>query len=184
MFMLYALVLGLICGLLLGGQVERIGNARLRWLPAIAAALIVQALLFGPLQGLLQPADPVGIAAHVLSSAVVLVAVLVNVRLPGLALLAAGAAMNLAAIIANGGVMPASDAALATLGWTGEPSEFSNSAFVENPALPWLTDIFALPRWLPFANVFSIGDVLISLGVGVFIVRSMGRPSARSASVR
>ena len=41
---------------------------------------------------------------------------------------------------------------------------FSNSAVLENPALAPLTDIFALPPWLPFANVFSIGDVLIGSG--------------------
>ena len=33
------------------------------------------------------------------------------------------------------------------------------------PRLAPLTDIFAMPRWLPFANVFSVGDVLIGVGV-------------------
>jgi hypothetical protein len=35
--------------------------------------------------------------------------------------------------------------------------------------------VFVLPRPLPFANVFSIGDVLIGLGAVVFLVRSMRR---------
>jgi hypothetical protein len=42
-----------------------------------------------------------------------------------------------------------------------------------DPALRPLTDIFALPAWLPFANVFSIGDVLIGLGVVVVIALGM-----------
>ena len=39
-----------------------------------------------------------------------------------------------------------------------------------------LTDIFALPTWVPFANVFSVGDVLIAAGVVVVIVAAMRRP--------
>ena len=38
-------------------------------------------------------------------------------------------------------------------------------------------DIFALPSWLPFANVFSIGDVLIGLGIVAAIVIAMRRPA-------
>ena len=40
-------------------------------------------------------------------------------------------------------------------------------------ALRPLTDIFALPGWLPGANVFSLGDVLIGVGVAVVIALGM-----------
>ena len=68
--------------------------------------------------------------------------------------------------------MPASAAALASLGGTA-PTVYSNSAVVAHPALEPLTDIFALPRVLPFANVFSVGDILIALGVVVVLVFAM-----------
>jgi hypothetical protein len=42
-----------------------------------------------------------------------------------------------------------------------------------DPALWPLTDIFALPNWLPAANVFSIGDVLIGVGVAAVIALGM-----------
>jgi len=77
--------------------------------------------------------------------------------------------------------MPASPDALARLGAT-VGSGYSNSREVTAPALAPLTDIFALPAWLPFANVFSIGDVLIGAGVAVAIVAAMRR--ARSVMVR
>jgi hypothetical protein len=32
-----------------------------------------------------------------------------------------------------------------------------------------------LPAWVPFTNVFSIGDVLIALGVVIVIVSAMRR---------
>ena len=33
--------------------------------------------------------------------------------------------------------------------------------------------MFALPAWLPFANVFSVGDVLIGIGVAATIALAM-----------
>ena len=68
--------------------------------------------------------------------------------------------------------MPASAAAMAFLGKAANPG-YSNSAVVESPALAPLTDIFALAAVVPFANVFSIGDVLISLGIAVVIAGAM-----------
>ena len=65
---------------------------------------------------------------------------------------------NLAAIVANGGYMPADPGAIAALGQATR-TRYSNSVVVDHPALRPLTDIFALPPWVPFANVFSIGDV-------------------------
>ena len=35
-----------------------------------------------------------------------------------------------------------------------------------HPRLGFLGDVFAIPAGFPLANVFSIGDVLIVLGVG------------------
>ena len=68
--------------------------------------------------------------------------------------------------------MPADPAALTALG-AAHPTAYSNSTIVPDPVLAPLTDIFALPTWVPFSNVFSIGDVLIGIGVGVVIVTAM-----------
>src|SRR6185503_20758022 len=113
-----------------------------------------------------------GMPVYVASTALVLVVVVRNARVPGLALVAAGAASNLAAIVANGGYMPASAGALAALG-KSISAGYSNSALVPAPALAPLTDVFAMPRWVPFANVFSIGDVMICVGVAVAVTALM-----------
>ena len=93
-------------------------------------------------------------------------------RIPGMPLLAIGAISNLAVIVANGGFMPTTAQALAA---TGHPVivGYSNSAILEHPRLGFLTDVFALPAWLPMANVFSIGDLLIGTGVAWIIVVAM-----------
>ena len=108
------------------------------------------------------------------STLVVVAAVLRNLDLPGIWLVVLGAICNMAAIASNGGYMPATPEALASLGKTA-PTIYSNSAVVASPNLPWLIDRFALPRGLPFANVFSVGDVLLATGVFVLLVVVMRR---------
>jgi hypothetical protein len=73
--------------------------------------------------------------------------------------------------------MPVDAGALTALGRV-PGTVYSNSALVPHAVLAPLTDIFALPSWLPFANVFSVGDVLIAIGVGVVISAAMRRGSA------
>jgi hypothetical protein len=59
--------------------------------------------------------------------------------------------------------MPASKAALAAAGRMPR-SGFVNSAYQPGAHLRFLGDVFDVPRSLPLANVFSIGDVTIVIG--------------------
>jgi len=174
MFILYAIPLGIIAGYLLGGRLERLGTIRFRWAPLALLGLAVQVALFTePLASSVGEAGP---PIYVASTALVLVAVLRNLDIPGVAIVALGAAANLLAIVANGGFMPADPDALASIG--GIAPGYSNSSVVADPALEPLTDIFAIPAWVPFANVFSVGDVLIGIGVALTIAIGMrvGQP--------
>jgi hypothetical protein len=109
---------------------------------------------------------------YVASTAAVLVAVIRNLRVPGMVLVALGALSNLAAVVANGGVMPTTPTALAAAG-LAPTDAFSNSAVLADPRLAPLTDIFAIPAGLPLANVFSVGDVLIALGIPLVVAFGM-----------
>jgi hypothetical protein len=173
-FILYAIPLGIVGGYLLGGRLERLGGVRFRWAPLALLGLAIQIALFSdPLANIVGDAGP---ATYVASTLAVLVAVLGNLGIPGLTIIAIGATSNLAAILANGGYMPADPGAVAAVG--GIAPGYSNSSVVAEPALAPLTDIFATPAWLPFSNVFSIGDVLIGIGVAVTIAMGM-RPITR-----
>ena len=55
------------------------------------------------------------------------------------------------------------------------PGAHTNSVVVDHPVLQPLTDIFAIPAGVPLANVFSIGDVLIGVGIVVVIAAAMRR---------
>ncbi len=173
MFILFAVPVGLVLGFLMGGRLDRLSEIRFAWAWLAIVGLAVQILLFStPVGGSFR--GGVGEAIYVASTGLVLIAVWRNLRVPGLTLVALGAISNLAAIVANGGVMPTTPGALAAAGL--DPLDgFSNSSVVHDPALAPLTDIFAMPPWLPFANVFSIGDVLIALGIVVVIAVGMRR---------
>ena len=43
--------------------------------------------------------------------------------------------------------------------------DFNNSGILAHPQLAWLGDVLAVPAGVPLANVFSIGDVLILVGL-------------------
>jgi hypothetical protein len=172
MFMLYAFAVGVLVGKLMGGSLARLDQIRVRWAALAVSGLLVQVVLFfGPVA---ERVGPLGTPIYVGSTALVLVVVVRNLAIPGLALVAVGALSNLVAITANGGQMPASPEAMAFLGKTVHAG-YSNSAVVGAPVLAPLTDVFALPPFLPFANVFSVGDVLIGLGVAAVIVTAMRR---------
>ena len=178
MFILYAIPVGIVAGYLLGGRMDRLARVRFRWAPLALLGLAAQVALFSdPLAEAVSEAGP---AIYVASTALVLVAVLRNLDIPGVAIVALGAASNLVAILANGGYMPADAGALAAIG--GIEAGYSNSSTVANPALAPLTDIFAIPAWVPFANVFSVGDVLIGIGVAVTIAIGMRGNRAAAAA--
>jgi hypothetical protein len=170
MFMLYALAIGIGVGFLLGGRLGRLGAIEFRWVPLALAGLAVQVALFST--PLTDAVGSLGPPLYVGSTAAVLLVVLRNIEIRGLWIVAIGAISNLAAIVANGGYMPADPAALASLPDFTAPS-YSNSTVLADPALRPLTDIFAMPAWMPSANVFSVGDVLIGVGVAVTIIAAM-----------
>lgn len=176
MLLLYAVALGLTIGLVSGGRLSALAGTTVRLWPVALIGLLFQVLLFSsPLAAVVGRLGP---SLYVVSTTLVLMALIVNLRRPGFALIMVGALLNFAVIIVNGGQMPASPDALAAL--TGVPllptTAFSNST-VALPGTPlwFLGDIFVLPRPMPLANVFSVGDVLIGLGGALFVVRTMHR---------
>lgn len=117
----------------------------------------------------LLPAFPesAGRGLHLLTFAAAAVFIWSNRRIPGTTLIALGAGLNVAAIALNGGTMPASSWAWRTAGLPLPADGFTNSTLTQSARLEWLGDVFAIPRGWPLANVFSIGDVVIIVGVCV-----------------
>lgn len=157
---------------LTGGELRRLGSLPLRhlWVPPVA--IVAQTVAIDGIPQLVGLASVLHLATYVL-----LVWWLWRHRdVGGLWLLGAGGIANFLAISTNGGFMPASPDAMATAGLATSEG-FSNSAATTDAPLWFLGDVFALPSWFPLANVFSVGDVLLLVGLA-WLVHSASRGGA------
>lgn len=150
---------------LLGGKLSRLGTIRLRAWWTIVASLVIQVFLIEVFAGSF--GGVVSATIHLLSYGLAIMFVWHNRHVVGMGIMVFGGMLNLVAIAANGGVMPAQLDALETAGIITDSPEFENSAPVEDAKLWFLGDIFAIPQGIPFANVFSVGDVILVLGGGI-----------------
>jgi Family of unknown function (DUF5317) len=160
---LFASVLAVLSAALLGGRLSQLVRVRLRasWLPL--AALLLQLVILQVVEG---GPRPLLVSIHILTYVMAAAFIWLNRAVPGLLLVAAGALSNGVTIALNDGTLPASAAAMAAAHVDKDPTLFLNSGTVAHPVLGFLGDMFAWPAPMPFANVFSIGDVLIVLGAG------------------
>jgi hypothetical protein len=165
-FLLAVVILSAVTVRPAGGSLSALGHVRLRYAPAIFAALAIQIAIVSVAPG----GSPwLHRALHIASYALAAVFVVANRRIAGMRILGFGATLNLVAILANNGVMPASRSALRTAGKLTSSTDFVNSAAVAHPRLLFLGDILPVPRSVPLANVYSIGDVCIAIGVAIAI---------------
>lgn len=163
-------LLGVLTVPLAGGRLSMLATLRLRQVWAVWASIVIQVLITVGGDHV-----PVGgaKALHMISYVLSAWCLWSNRHLPGVWVVCIGGGMNLMAIVANGGSMPATDWAWRTSGLdVATAGQFQNSAVSSGSPLWMLGDVFAVPRGWPFANVFSLGDVVIVVGLLVLVHRS------------
>lgn len=176
MFIFLILLAAILIALFRGGSLMRFAELEIRWSGVIIAGFLLQVLVFSDFwqtHNTLRPFTPL---AYLASLALLLIALLLNRHIPGIVLLGLGFLSNSIAIAANGGFMPASPSALTIAGLPPlAPGQTSNNSIGmgADTQLWFLGDIFAIPRSLPFPNIFSIGDVLIAIGAVYLILKVM-----------
>lgn len=179
MIFLLAAACGLALGYALGGRVRNLAGVPHRLVLLIWLALALQiglTLASGPL-------DRAEVRFSIVLVSYLLIAawLLLNLRDPrvpriGILLIAGGWLLNLLVIAANGG-MPVSRAALRRAG--SDPSVdieeghlFKHVPADDDTSLYFLADIIPVP---PIENVVSIGDIVLILGIIVFIASAMAK---------
>jgi hypothetical protein len=154
-----AVAVGLLVGLASGGNWRRLGDLRIRWW-----AIFLVAIGLRVAAGLLASTE-VARAIYVVSLFALVAVAIRNLALRGAPLIAAGIAANAAVISMNGGAMPVSVDAIARAGVRAPSDPLHEVTASASP----LGDVIPIPP----LGVYSIGDVLLALGVFVLIVWTM-----------
>jgi len=179
---LTALVIGATVGYLSGGRLRNLEHLALvkPWL--VLASLGLQVVAFSPVGETL--GQPATVALHFVSYGLLVWFVVLNRSRLGVVIAGVGLGLNLVVIAANGGFMPASRAALKLAGVAYSGQTHNNSGVSgAGTHLSFLGDVFATPAWVPAANVFSVGDLLIVAGIVILLVVAMRGSHAVVADV-
>jgi len=187
---LFALVAaaGVALGWARGGRLVDLQTVRLReaWLVPLAVVPQLLLVFLPPQDGV----EPLRLAIPI-STVVLAWFVLANLHLTGMWLVLAGLALNLAVVVANGGLMPTNQQALAGAGMAagfGLTPDHPGTRLpkTKDTVLPlaqtrlWpLSDTLVSPP-LPRRHVMSVGDLLIGAGTTLAIAGGMRRRVRRA----
>ncbi len=173
------LIFALVLGKLRGGKFKSLGRVRINnWWLFLMAFVIEFGAVFAVSAGI----EIVGryrMYLHILSYLVLFAGVMSNREYPSMWIIFLGSLLNFVVIAINGGAMPISLEGLHRTGLDNYVQIINagglatHQALTASTKLAFLADIIVLPKPYPFAKVMSIGDVLICLGVIIFVQRAM-----------
>ncbi len=179
MFLIGAVIIGVVLGYLLRGRIINLSSLRLRawWLVVVAMAIQFSIFPLFSERALIQYLTT---ELHLLSYGLLFLFFVINYRICALLILAVGAISNLVVISVNSGRMPSSARALACAGQADIADKLVRNGVVgnivlmgRNTRLDFLGDWLYLPHGVPLATAFSVGDLLIAIGLVLLIVHGM-----------
>lgn len=153
---------------LCGGRYAGLASMQLRGTWLIVVALAIQVTIISVLD---LDAPIVSQSMHIFTYVLAGAYLLSNRTIPRIWVVALGWFCNFMAITANGGVMPTSIAAARAVGREASDS-FENSAPTSSAHLAFLGDTIATPSHLPLANVVSIGDLALMVGLTLVLIKA------------
>jgi hypothetical protein len=183
---LIALCLAFLLGLaVMGGRVSNLASVNVKWGWLAPLAFIMQAyLIFFSAEragGMLSARSMLLTASYIL----LFVVVWQNRHLSAVKLIGVGLMLNFLVMVVNGGFMPITPETLVQIGYDGNASQLETGYIVgrtknmvaePGEARLWfLSDIMVIPRPFPIPTALSVGDVLIVLGLFLFLREFMFR---------
>ncbi|MFP4508583.1 MAG: DUF5317 domain-containing protein [Spirochaetota bacterium] len=175
------ILLGVVVGFARGGTPGKLSELRFAAIWVLFLSLIIQILIFPWILGTVV-VDEATAVLHLVSYTLAGLFLLLNISrlwpvLPG-------AFLNILVIAVNGGYMPSDPDALRRAGELGAAEALAASSdgtlanvrlMTDTTRLNLLGDRLFVPEWVPLATAFSIGDVLIAVGIAWIIQAGMKR---------
>ncbi|AGA68020.1 hypothetical protein Desdi_0477 [Desulfitobacterium dichloroeliminans LMG P-21439] len=181
--LLESMILAVLIGFLSGGSFNSLVNIEVKRLELLFLGALLQIFAFWSVKfNLGWSSHWVIPLTHSLSYFFLMSFTWMNRSFQGFSLVTLGIALNAAVISFNGGLMPVDPTLLPEasrqllLVGTG-----THGILTETTQLSFLADIFYANIPIFGKQLFSLGDVLIDLGMVVFIVKQMRRPTACNA---
>lgn len=170
---------GLLVGKARGGKFSNISSGEIRGWYFIGASFLVEfSAVYFASKGVKLVVDGIPFI-HLLSYILLFIGLLMNCDKYPFWIITAGVFLNFLVIMANGGQMPISIEHLKNLGLLDNAAAIVNGQIVTHTPLvdstkfKFLADIFALPKFYPRPKVYSIGDVLMAIGVFIYMQHLM-----------
>lgn len=173
------LLLAIIVGYMKGGKFIRLKNLNFKKLSPIIIALVVQYLVLIFSDRDLKVIGNYVEEIYLVSFILIFIGVIINMNIPSLWIVFVGAISNFIVFVMNGMKIPVSFDALKIAGMNSTIKLMESGQYKLYDAITNATDyeilgkIIAIDNILPLAGVFSVGDVLITMGLFVFIESSM-----------
>ncbi|AEG60713.1 DUF5317 domain-containing protein [Desulforamulus ruminis] len=170
------LLLTVIMALLSGGKIENFKNMEIRWVWLAVVVILIKIITYTDLRHLMHLSDTLASRLYFISLFFLALFLVSNLRLRGMLLASLGLLGNFLAMAFNSWYMPIKGEYISLLATSQEIQTVHKKLPFLN-AIPtgpdtkfyYLCDIFKLPDWFFFNQVFSIGDILITFGVALFI---------------
>ncbi len=183
------ILLGLIAGLLAGGNIGNLASIRLRWIALLFLAVVVRFATEGAIEAGFKPIQDLRFPLFGVSFGLLLAGLWVNRSHPGMSLAFIGILLNTVAIMANSGYMPIWELSFLAADFPAGTEVSPFHILLEGDALTAdfllragpLGDVIPIP--LPFIrNVASIGDLFLSAGLGFFLFATVLRSPAEAVA--
>lgn len=180
--MAFAIVVLIIAvsALVTGGKIHNLKYIQFRFAWLVFFAVAVKIVTNSNLRYALGISDLLAPILYVGSLTLVAVFVILNIHLRGLPFVGLGLISNLLAIAFNSGHMPIKSEYVSLIATAEELERFNQGLPVYNyiasgpdTKFYYLSDIFLMPHWIFLTKIFSVGDVLITIGGAIFVWTSL-----------
>lgn len=187
------LLLGVIIGKLRRGKLENLGKFMFKSSFLLVFSLILQIATSILIALGNQIAIQNKMILYIVSYIMLFIVLFLNLGRQSVWLILTGAIANFAAIVLNGGSMPIDVALLEKMGFENMLESFKMGAMPNYINISdaysftaYLGKIFATPAFYPFKQVFTIGDILISLGLLILTqsIMQTGRHNHSAKTIR
>ncbi len=180
----------IVVGKLRGGSFSNMKDASIeKWYLFVSAFAIEFAAVFMASKGIAFFSENI-LYVHCLSYLLLFIGIFFNRSTLAFKIVFVGVFLNFLVIVANGGQMPVSGEAMTSIGlidnmYAIRDGKIITHALIDNHTVfKYLGDVFVLDKPYPRPKIFSIGDVLLALGIFIYIQEIMIKKLKKEKTVQ